>query len=199
MPQKLGARKHQRVKKKATSHQPLTYQGMAPFIVCICFAASSHNTTRWISLAFLIDMFSSSYSFSPYSIYFCCSFLFTTSGWWFLQKKLSYSPTQPRTRHLFTPENEVCDESQLPLRKLAVDSHLISLPRVDNCSVPHHTCLYSASTGELTRTSLIWVGGEEEFLSRNSLFFVILRRKVSCKSCSFWIWSKPLFWHRRLV
>lgn len=62
----------------------------------------------------------------------CCSFLFATSARWFRQNKLSYPPTQPCTRHLFTPENEVCDESQLPLRKLAVDSHLISLPRVDN-------------------------------------------------------------------
>ena len=58
-------------RKKATSHQSVTYQGMAPFITSICFAASSHNTTRWISLAFLIDMFSSSSSSSfPYSIYF---------------------------------------------------------------------------------------------------------------------------------
>lgn len=92
MPQKLGARKHQRVEKKATSLQSLTYQGMAPFIVSICFAASSHNTTRWISLAFLIDMFSSSSSFFPYPIYFCCFFLFTTLGWWFLQKEVVISP-----------------------------------------------------------------------------------------------------------
>lgn len=72
----------------------------------------------------------------------------------------------------FTPENEVCDESQLPLRKLAVDSHLISLPRVDNCSIPRHTCLLSGSMGELTRTSMTWVG--EEGSNCPSTFFVFV-------------------------
>lgn len=81
-------------RKKATSRQSVTYQGMAPFITSICFAASSHNTTRWISLAFLIDMFSSSSSssFPLFHLFFCSIFLLTTSVWWFLQKKLSYPP-----------------------------------------------------------------------------------------------------------
>lgn len=142
--------------------------------------------------------------FSPYSIYFCCFFLFATSGWRFLQRKLSYPPTQPCTRHLFTPENEVCDESQLPLRKLAVDSHLISLPRVDNCSVPHHTCRYSASTGELTRTSLIWEGGEEEHCPKTLPFLWFLGEKcleelwflnlVTNHFLNTWVWYSSLFW-----
>lgn len=50
-------------------------------------------------------------------------------------KRSCHPPTQPFTRRLFTPENAVCDESELPPRKLAVDSHLISL-WVDNWSVP---------------------------------------------------------------
>lgn len=65
----------------------------------------------------------------------------------------------------------MCDESQLPLRKLAVDSHLISLLQVDNCSVPHHTCLNSASMGELTKTPLIWVGVEGEHCPGNASLF----------------------------
>lgn len=64
-----------RVKKKVTSLQSLTYQWMAPFIVSICFAASSHNTTRWISLAFswLICFRLLPHSLSIPFI-FCCSF-----------------------------------------------------------------------------------------------------------------------------
>lgn len=71
MPQKLGAKKHQRAENKATSHQLLTRRRMASFILSICFAASSRISTRWISLAFVIDMFS---SFSLLSVY-CMVFL----------------------------------------------------------------------------------------------------------------------------
>lgn len=160
-------------RKKATSRQSVTYQGMAPFITSICFAASSHNTTRWISLAFLIDMFSSSSSssFPLFHLFFAVSFSSPHQYDGFCKRSCHIPPTQPCTRHLFTPENEVCDESQLPPRKLAVDSHLISLLQVDNCNAPHHTCLYSASMGELTRTPLIWVGVEGEHCPENASLF----------------------------
>lgn len=117
---------------ESLARQPLSYSASS-------FLGLHRNTGRWIWSALLTDMFSplSSHSLDP--IYFCCFFL-TASRWWF-QQKLSYPPTQPQTRHLFTPEDEVCDESRLPLRKLAVDSHLISLPLLDNARFSHHTCL----------------------------------------------------------
>lgn len=130
----VGCQKASKSREKATSHQSPTYHWMAPFIVSISSAASSHNTTRWISVAFLIDMFSSSSLSSFFILTVPFSSPHQNDG--FSKRSCHIPRTQPCTRHLFTPENEVCDESQLPLRKLAVDSHLISLPWVDNCNAP---------------------------------------------------------------
>lgn len=93
-------------------------KGWPHFIVSIRFAASSRNTTRWISLAFLIDMFSSSSSSSSpvFHLLFFSSSPHQDEG--FYKKKLSHPRTPPRTRHLFTLENEVCDESQLFSEKI---------------------------------------------------------------------------------
>lgn len=186
-PQKLDARKHQRAEKKATSHQSATSQAMAPITVALAFALLLPHLTQ---VEFHWPFWLMCFFFSSCSIYLFPHHIRTAFFYFlfFAKEVVIPPPTQPCARHLFTPENEVCDESQLPLRKLAVDSHLISLPRVDNCSFFHHTCLCSASMGLLTRTSLIWVGGEEEHCPK-SLLFVMLGRKVSWKSCRFLIWS----------
>lgn len=128
-------------------------------------------------MAFLIDMFSSSSSSSSPVFHLL----------FFPLRHIRMKVSTKRSCHIpvLHLAHDTCllwrmrcvMKASFSLRKLAVDSHLISLPRVDNCSVnpppPHHTCLYGACTAELTRTPLIWAGREGVALSTKlpSLFF----------------------------
>lgn len=191
-----------RVKKKVMSQQSLTYQWMAPFIVSICFAASSHNTTRWISLAF--------------PDWYVFVFLLILSLFHLFLLFLFPSPRQDdssckRSCHipLLNPTQDTCLLRRMRcvmkasfLRENWL-STVTSFPSFELITVafPHHTCLYSTSTGELTGTPLIWVGGEEERCPETPLFLVVFRGRSVLQVAGVFLvsFSKPSLWHVRLV
>ena len=165
----------------------------------------SQNYVKWnfIGLTWLIHYFSLHYPLSllPSSLHLCLLVVPlspTRQDDAICQTGSHILILHPVPWHLFTPEDEAGDESQLPLRKLAVDSHLVPLPQDDNCNVVSNTatsCLcVSTNTGGLTRHSfdlkwgVIALRNISTFMRSYLVPDWLTQASVSWRAVSSWQW-----------